>query len=434
MRTLQQLHPGEREMYNERRWLAVAAIGLSIFLSALDGTIVALALPAIAHQFQLSDSLASAVTLSYTIPLLILILPCGDLLNRVRTLPLFLIAVLGFGVGSSICGLAMSFPLLLVGRALQGCFGALIATQGIAVAAAVVAPHERGRAMGIIGSLAPLGGVAGPGIGGLLLAHWNWSTVFLVNLPICGLAALLGLLSLRNVSLTDHQSPSVNGFRQMGALLRFPPFRLGLLGFLCSVTIAGSLYYLFPFDLNNVQHFTPSTAGLLLLCMPLGMGMVGLLGGFLTDRYGARPFTLAGSGLLLAGLILLSLVLARPTLVVDIAWRLLLVGLGMGLFNGPNQTLLMSAGTQEMMGAASALSNLSSRIGSVFGPLIISVLWLFLSDPALQMRMGILVVTALAVLNVGFVWFVRPGTQSAPAEVAPVLVPGEHSQIDKETS
>jgi predicted MFS family arabinose efflux permease len=230
------------------------------------------------------------VTLSYTIPILLLILPCGDIMNRFRTLPLFLIAVLGFGVGSSICGLATSFPFLLVGRVIQGCFAALITTQGIAVAAAVVAPHERGRAMGIVGSLAPLGGVAGPGIGGLLLAHWSWSVVFLVNIPICLLTALLGLLSLRNMSLVKQRSGSASGFRQMGALLRRSSFLLGLLGFLCSVTIASSLYYLFPFDLSNVQHFTPSTAGLLLLCMPLGMGIVGLLGGFLTDRYGARPF------------------------------------------------------------------------------------------------------------------------------------------------
>src|SRR3984893_5379485 len=99
MNTIQRLSPGEREIHHERRWLAVMAIGLSIFLSALDGTIVALALPTIAHHFQLSDSLASAVTLSYTIPILLLILPCGDIIQRVRTLPLFLLAVLGFGVG-----------------------------------------------------------------------------------------------------------------------------------------------------------------------------------------------------------------------------------------------------------------------------------------------------------------------------------------------
>ncbi len=137
-------------MQYERRWLAVSAIGLSLFLSALDATIVALALPPIAHHFRLSDSLASAVTLSYAIPLTLLILPSGDLIGRFRVLPTFLVAVLGFGLGSIICGLASSFPLLLVGRVVQGCFGAVIATQGIAVAAAVVSPGERGRAMGIV--------------------------------------------------------------------------------------------------------------------------------------------------------------------------------------------------------------------------------------------------------------------------------------------
>ncbi len=409
-------------MLYQRRWLAVITMGLAIFLSALDATIVSLALPPIAHHFQLSDSLASSVTLSYAIPLTLLILPSGELVGRFRTLPIFLVAVLGFGLGSSMCGLATNFPMLLVGRVVQGSFGALIATQGIAVAAAVVSPSERGRAMGLIGSLAPLGGVAGPGIGGLLLAHWNWSVVFFVNVPICLLAALLGLLSLRGVSLANRRSGSGSVLHYMGVLLRRAQFLWGLLGFLCSVTIAGGLYYLLPFDLSSVQRFAPSTAGFLLLCMPLGMGIVGLLGGYLTDRYGARPFTLAGSGLLLAGLILLTLVLARPTSVFDLSWRLLLVGIGMGLFNGPNQTLLMSVGTRETMGTASALSNLSARLGSVFGPLMLGITWLFLPGYGLQMSIGMLVLVGLCVLSVLCAWLVRPGPRDIPIEDDAVLV------------
>src|SRR5215472_15366430 len=210
-------------IHYERRWLAVIALGLSLFLSALDATIVALALPPIAHHFQLSDSLASAVTLSYAIPLTLLILPSGDLVSRFRTLPTFLIAVLGFGLGSLTCGLASNFALLLVGRVVQGCFGALIATQGIAVAAAVVSPGERGRAMGLIGSLAPLGGVAGPGIGGQLLVHFPWSAVFFVNVPICGLSALLGLYGLRGVSLGAQGATARSGFGHMSTLLRSAP-------------------------------------------------------------------------------------------------------------------------------------------------------------------------------------------------------------------
>src|SRR3989440_2920399 len=239
-------------MQYERRWLAVVALGLSLFLSALDATIVALALPPIAQHFQLSDSLASAVTLSYAIPLTVLILPAGDLVSRFRTLPTFLISVVGFGLGSLICGLAPNFALLVAGRVVQGCFGAVIGTQAIAVAAAVVSPGERGRAMGLVGALAPLGGVAGPGIGGLLLARFGWSSIFFVNVPVCLLAALLGIFSLRDVRLGDRQSGSVYG--QMAGLLRRPPFLWGLLAFFCSVTVAGALYYLLPFDLSAVQR------------------------------------------------------------------------------------------------------------------------------------------------------------------------------------
>ena len=408
-------------MQYERRWLAVVAIGLSLFLSALDATIVALALPTIAHQLQLSNSLVSAVTLSYVIPLTILILPSGDLASRFRVLPTFLVAVLGFGLGSLACGLASNFALLLVGRVVQGCFAALLATQGIAVAAAVVSPAERGRAMGIVGALAPLGGVAAPGIGGLLLANFGWSAVFFVNVPVCLLAALLGLYSLRGASLAERRPGSPNGLRLMATLLRRPQFSRGLLGFLSIVTIAGALYYLLQFDLSGVQHLSPSTAGFILLCMPLGMGIVGLLGGYLTDRYGARPFTLVGSALVLVGLILLSLDLSRLTSVFDLTWRLLLVGVGMGLFNGPNQTLLMSVGTRESMGAASTLSNLSARLGSVLGPLMLSVLWSFLPGYTLQMSIGIVVLAGLGALSVLCAWLVRPGPQRVPAENRTVL-------------
>ncbi len=386
----------------ERRWLAVVALGLSLFLSALDGTIVALALPTIAQHFQLSDSLASAVTLSYAIPLTLLILPAGDLVGRFRTLPTFLISVTGFGLGSITCGLAPNFALLLVGRVVQGCFGAVIATQGIAVAAAVVTPGERGRAMGLIGALAPLGGVAGPGIGGLLLAGFGWSAIFFVNVPVCLLAALLGLFSLRGVRLGGRQSGSA--YPQMAGLLRRPQFLWGLLAFFCSVTVGGALYYLLPFDMSNVQHIVPAQAGVILLCVPLGMGVMGILGGYLTDRYGAKPFVLTGSGLLLAGLLLLTLIVQSPTSELDLAWRLLLIGMGIGLFTSPNQTRLMSVGAPETMGAASALSNLVARLGTVCGPLLVGLVWTFLASESAQMGVGILLIDGFAVLNLLFAW------------------------------
>jgi MFS family permease len=389
-------------MQYDRRWLAVTAIGLSLFLSALDATIVALALPTIAHHFQLSASLVSIVILSYAIPLTILILPSGDLIGRFNTLPIFLIAVLGFGLGSVICGLASSFPFLILGRVIQGCFGAVIATQGIAVAAAVVSPGERGRAMGIIGALAPLGSIAGPGIGGLLLASFGWSAIFFVNVPMCLLAALLGIFSMRGMRLRDQRSGSA--YRQMAGLLRRSPFLQGLLAFFWSVSASTALYYLLPFNLSETQRISPTVAGVVLLCVPLGMGVMGPLGGYLTDRYGAKPFILTGSCLLLTGSLLLTLVAKSHTSVLDLAWRLLLIGMGIGLFTGPNQTMLMSVGAKETMGAASALSNLGSRLASVCGPLVMGFTWTFLASFSVQMVIGMLIIDGFAVLNLVFVW------------------------------
>jgi MFS family permease len=390
------------DMQYERRWLAVTAIGLSLFLSALDATIVALALPSIAHHFQLSDSLVSIVLLSYAIPLTILILPSGDLIGRFNTLPTFLISVLGFGLGSIICGLTLTFPLLILGRVIQGCFGAVIATQGIAVAAAIVSPAERGRAMGIIGAIAPLGSTAGPGIGGLLLASFGWSAIFFVNVPMCLLAALLGIFSLRGVRLRDQQSGSA--YRRMAGLLRRSPFLQGLLAFFWSVSASTALYFLLPFNLSKTQCISPTVAGVVLLSVPLGMGVMGPVGGFLTDRYGAKLFVLAGSGLLLIGSLLLTLVAQVHTPVVDLAWRLLLIGMGIGLFTGPNQTLLMSVGARETMGAASALSNLGSRLASVWGPLVMGFTWTFLTSFSVQIVIGMLIIDGFVVLNLLFAW------------------------------
>jgi DHA2 family multidrug resistance protein-like MFS transporter len=102
--------------------------------------------------------------------------------------------------------------------------------------------------------------------------------------------------------------------------------------------------------------------------------------------------------------LLLTLIAQSPTSELDLAWRLLLIGMGIGLFTGPNQTLLMSAGTRETMGAASALSNLGSRLGSVCGPLVVGLTWTFLASFSAQMGVGMLVIDGFAALNLLFAW------------------------------
>jgi MFS family permease len=191
-------------------------------------------------------------------------------------------------------------------------------------------------------------------------------------------------------------------------------FVWALLTLLCGTTIGGALFYLLPFDLSNLQHFAPSTSGLILLCMPLGVSIMGPLGGILTDRYGVKPFILAGATLFLVGVSALALAVGHPTSGPDLVWRLLLVGLGMGLFNGPNQTLLMSIGPRETMGAASALSGMGRNLGFVCGPLIVSIAWSFLGTTAVQMVGGMLILVSLCVMNLIFALLsIRTGSATA---------------------
>jgi DHA2 family multidrug resistance protein-like MFS transporter len=173
----------EREMPHRYLWWGVIALGLSTFLVTTDMIVVALALPTLAQYFHLSDSAASTIVASYSLPVTVLVLPVGMILHRGHPLTLFGSSVIGFGLGSILCGLAPDLWILLLGRVVQGVAGCVIMAQNLAVATALVAPSERGRAIGLISTLATLGSVTGPGIGGLLLAHVGWSSIFSSTSP-----------------------------------------------------------------------------------------------------------------------------------------------------------------------------------------------------------------------------------------------------------
>jgi MFS family permease len=368
-------------------------------MSALDSTIVALALPSIATSFRLSDSAAALLFLTYAIPLTVLVLPAGAVIKRFASLPTFALSVLGFGLASLICGLAPNLMVLLTGRVVQGTFAAIISTQGFAVAGAVVSPKERGRAMGVLGTIAPLGGVAGPGLGGLLLSGFGWPSIFFVNVPVCLAAAGLGFLSLRGFHLPNWGKAQMSVYSQMMGLLKHPKFVASLVAFFFSVTMSVALYYLIPFDLDGIQGLTPTLSGLVLLSVPLGMMALGMAGGYLTDRYGPRPFMLSGAGLIMAGVLSLSFVVSSRTSELDLVWRLFLVGCGIGLFSSPASAVIMGFGGREAMAAASSLTNLAARLGTVAGPVAMGAAWALTATLPGQVDTGILLVDGLAALT-----------------------------------
>jgi len=125
------------------------------------------------------------------------------------------------------------------------------------------------------------------------------------------------------------------------------------------------------------------------------------------------------------------LIVQSPTAELDLAWRLLLSGIGIGLFTSPNQTRLMSAGARGTMGAASALSNLVSRLGTVCGPLGVGLVWTFLASFSTQMIVGILLVDGFALLNLLFAWLtVQSRSQGVSPEEEPETASKRRSHVE----
>ena len=416
-------------MISQRRWLAVVTLALATFMISIDINIVALALPPMAKYFHEPATSMPLVTFSYSIALVVFLLPVGQWITRFRPLTLFLIISIGFSLSSVFCGLSQNFAMLLVGRVAQGICAAFITTTGTALAAAIVAPTERGRAMGILGGIATSGSVVGSALGGFLVNYWGWSSVFFVNVPLCVVVVILGVWTLRTISREDAfgSGGSRNAVSAIGSLLRLPRFSYVLLCVCCFSLVIGAIYFLLPFDLSLIQHIPSSTAGLMLLSIPLMMTVFTLVGGTLSDRYGTKPIMLAGVLLIIGGIIAQALILEQPTSVIDIVWRLLLTGCGVGLAAGAVQTLVVSLSPRQTLGLASALSGVARYLGFAVGPLVVSAVWLLIIEVPAQMLYGSLAIVGVSFIGLILAWL---ATRSVPAPAMALSLEGgqQHSQ------
>jgi DHA2 family multidrug resistance protein-like MFS transporter len=177
---------------SRNRWLVVSTAALTIFMAMLDASIVTVALPAIGDDLGVDPARSQWVVLGYLLAVAALVLPAGRWLDSSGRRSAFIFAIVGFAVASALAGAAPDIVSLIAARVIQGDFGAVILALVPALVAGAVSPSERGRAIGVVATVGPLGSVCGPPLGGLLVAAVGWRAIFLVNLPVT--AALLGLV------------------------------------------------------------------------------------------------------------------------------------------------------------------------------------------------------------------------------------------------
>jgi EmrB/QacA subfamily drug resistance transporter len=182
--------PGRLDGLRANPWLTLAAVAFGLFMVGLDGSVVAIANPAIGEDLGASTSDLQWVTNSYLLALASALILGGKLGDRFGRRTYYLIGVAGFTVASLAIGLAGSIEGVIAFRALQGFFGALLMPNTLGMLRAVFPPKKFGMAVGIWAMVSSVSTALGPIVGGLLVEHVNWESVFYINAPI-GVVALV---------------------------------------------------------------------------------------------------------------------------------------------------------------------------------------------------------------------------------------------------
>jgi EmrB/QacA subfamily drug resistance transporter len=403
--------------------LLVFSISLATFMAGLDGTIVNIALPTISESFHISSSTVSWVATAYLLVMAGCVLVFGKISDMIGFKKVFLAGFAIFTLGSLACGVLPEFIggfYSLVGsRIVQAVGGAMISAIAPAMIAAYIPMDQRGKAMGIVMTMAALGTALGPTIGGVLTQYLSWHWIFIINVPVgifavalgakvipeavgrerlegfdragaglvfVGLASLLFVVS-EGASL-GWTSPAIlvlgaiavatlawfvlNELRVADPLLDIRLFKnrnfviSNLILSLVFFSFAG-INYLLPFYLKYVRNYDTSDAGLIMTSLSFAMMGAGVLSGMLYNRAGPKVLCIAASVSLTGGYFMMTRLGTGSTPGYLVA-SLVLIGFGLGLMITPVSNMIMNAVTKTKQGMVSSLTGLER-----FAPLTLGI-------------------------------------------------------------
>src|ERR1700758_1314386 len=181
-----------------RRWWVLGVVGLAQLMVVLDATIVNIALPSAQQELGFSNADRQWVVTAYSLAFGSLLLLGGRLSDLVGRRRMLIIGLIGFAAASALGGAATGFGMLVIGRAIQGAFGALLAPAALSTLAVTFSdPAERGKAFGLYGAIAGAGGAVGLLLGGVLTEYLSWRWCLYVNVifAVVAVAAAARLLS-----------------------------------------------------------------------------------------------------------------------------------------------------------------------------------------------------------------------------------------------
>ncbi len=413
------------------KWLSLLAILLGTFAAVLNSSLLNVALPKITTTLNSTTDIIQWVLTGYMLASAVVIPFSGFLGDRFGYKKTFTFSLIGFTLGSVLCGMAWSDVTLILFRILQGLSGGLVLPLGMTMIYSVFPRNQMGTALGIWGIAAMTAPAIGPTLSGLMVEHFGWRSLFFVMVPIGVMASFMGMLLLKEtekkegepldkwgailsmicfgtllLALSKGQAEGWTSFfivsllfvaffslvlliwvelgqeKPMLDLRLFSNVRFSLSNICSSLVTMGMIggTYLIPIYLQNIQGLSAIQTGLLLLPQSVAMALMMPISGKLFDRFGVVPVGLVGLTVTAVTTFMLgNLAVDTPNSWLNLV--LTIRGVGIGLCLQPLSTVGMNAVPRQLVGRASPLSNV---IRQVFSSMAIAVFTMLMSQFSLQ--------------------------------------------------
>lgn len=408
----------EKEKIYNKRWVILIVVLLGTLMATLDSSIVNVALPDMASRLTVGLDTIQWVVTSYLIVISAFVLIFGRIADIIGKSVIYQYGFLIFTFGSLLCGLSKTIGFLIISRVIQAIGAAMTMSSNQGIIAATFPANERGRALGLSATTVAVGTMLGPPIGGIMVQLFNWESIFLINIPI----GIIGFLAGQKLLPREAKKQGNVYFDLKGAIvfiifvvslfwamlsgeklgwdnyailislaiscvaiiffyfiekkveqpmLDFSMFhnKLFNLSIFCAFVSFVAIFcnnIIHPFYLEYIMNINPGKAGMLMMIFPISAGAIAPISGYLSDKIGSELLTVLGLFATTLGLILVGFLNTTSTYF-DIVIRVAILGLGNGLFQSPNNAIIMTLVPRDKLGIVGSINALVRNMGMVFG-------------------------------------------------------------------